>query len=129
MDSEIILNALGAEKQMTFFKTDKIAIVDIYLPFLYSNDQLLCPAPRGKQVLHQRWISGNIYHIYIYQVGIRLSTLALKPRDVTRSPKQEYQWPKIYKKNSDTLQYGPKTDIDQNIRLLCWNSISWRFYI
>ena len=33
-------------------------------------------------------------YILLYQMQIRLSTLVLKPRgDVTRSPKQGYQWP------------------------------------
>ena len=46
---------------------------------------LLCWLPRGQQVLHQRSISGN--------VQIRLSTLVSRPSgDVTRSPKQGYQW-------------------------------------
>ena len=36
----------------------------------------------------------NIYHVHLCQVQMRLPTLALKPRgDVTRSPKQGYQWP------------------------------------
>ena len=40
------------------------------------------------KVLHQRWISRNVYHICLCKVWIRLPTRALKPRgDVTRSPK------------------------------------------
>ena len=35
-----------------------------------------------------------ISHICLHQVQIRLPTLVLKPRgDVSRSPKQGYQWP------------------------------------
>ena len=35
-----------------------------------------------------------MHHVHLCQVQIRLPTLALKPRcDITRSPKQEYQWP------------------------------------
>ena len=36
----------------------------------------------------------DIYNIWLCQVQIRVPTLALKPRgDITRSPKQRYQWP------------------------------------
>ena len=36
----------------------------------------------------------NIYHVCLCQVQIRLPTLTLKPKGyITRSPKQEYQWP------------------------------------
>ena len=35
----------------------------------------------------------NMQYIRLYQAGIRLPTVALKPReDITRSQKQEYQW-------------------------------------
>ena len=45
--------------------------------------------------MYKSWrYSLNIHHICLHQVRIRLPTLALKPRnDVTRSPKQGYQWP------------------------------------
>ena len=36
---------------------------------------------------------GNIYHVCLCQVWIRLPTLALKPRGDVTSPKQGYQWP------------------------------------
>ena len=43
--------------------------------------------PRDQQVSHQRCT------IFLYEVQIRLPTLALKPRgDAIRSPKQWYQW-------------------------------------
>ena len=61
--------------------------------------RLPCWLPRGRQVWHQRWISVNGLHTRLYQVWINLPTVALEPRgDVTRSPKQEYQWP--HKKDS-----------------------------
>ena len=50
---------------------------------------LSCWLPRFRQVSHWRWIWGNVHHIHLHQVPIRLPTLALKPRrDVTRSPKR-----------------------------------------
>ena len=59
-----------------------------------ESDQLLCWPYTPVEVSYQRWISGNVYHIRLWKVWIRLPTLALKPRgDITRSPKQEYQWP------------------------------------
>ena len=47
------------------------------------------------KVLHQRWISGNVYQSTPLQSSNKVEpTLALKPRgDITRSPKQGYQWP------------------------------------
>ena len=48
--------------------------------------------PRGKRVLHWRWIWVIHYKCQSMQMGE--STLPLKPRaDVNRSPKQGYQWP------------------------------------
>ena len=52
--------------------------------------QLPCWLPRGQQVWPQRWIWG----FRQWSMKARGSTLALKPRaEVTRSPKQGYQWP------------------------------------
>ena len=51
-----------------------------------ESDQLLCWPYTPAEVSHQRWISGNIYHVRLHKVWISLPTLALKPRgDVTRS--------------------------------------------
>ena len=36
---------------------------------------------RGSQVLHHRWISGNVHHMCLCQEGIRLPTLALWNRE------------------------------------------------
>ena len=45
------------------------------------------------KVSRQMWILGNVYHLCLYQLQIRLATLALKPKgDVTRSLKQGYPW-------------------------------------
>ena len=53
-----------------------------------------CWPSKSQQVLCQMWISGNVHHKCLCQVWIRLLTLAMKPtEDVTRSPKQGYQWP------------------------------------
>ena len=63
-------------------------------PCMWGSDRQPCWLQRGRQVLHQRCISGNVYHVCLCQVRIRLPTLALKPRgDVIRSPKQGHQWP------------------------------------
>ena len=44
--------------------------------------------------LHQKWISGKVHYIHLCNVNKAEPTLALKPRgDVTRNPKQGYQWP------------------------------------
>ena len=54
---------------------------------------------RGQQVSHQKWISGNIHHICLGQVWIRLPTLALKPRgDITISSKQGYKRTCVHQK-------------------------------
>ena len=77
---------------------------------LKRSAQVPCWPPNGQQVSHQGWISGNVWHVRLNQVRIRLLIQALKPwRDITRSPKQGYQWPhekdlcapKIKKKSSD----------------------------
>ena len=40
------------------------------------------------------WISGNVHYIRLRNANKAEPTLALKPRgDVTRNPKQGYQWP------------------------------------
>ena len=59
-----------------------------------ESNWLLCWPYTPAEVSHQRWISGNVYHVCLHKVQIRLPTLALKPRgDITRSLKQGYQWP------------------------------------
>ena len=57
---------------------------------------LPCWQPRGQQVLHQRWI-WRFHCTESIQVGWgERSILVLKPKaDITRSPKQWYQWPHI----------------------------------
>ena len=56
-----------------------------------NSDWLSCWPSRGQQVLHHRRISGNIHHIHLHQDGIRLPTLALKPRaDITKT-KSKYK--------------------------------------
>ena len=56
-----------------------------------ESNQLLCWLYTPAEVSHTRWISGNIYPQSLNKAE---TTLALKPRgDVTRSPKQGYQWP------------------------------------
>ena len=48
----------------------------------------------GSQEVSKCHTRGNIYHLHLCQVQIRLPTLALKPGgDIIRSPKQGYQWP------------------------------------
>ena len=54
----------------------------------WGTNRLPCCPSRGQQVSHQRWIWG-------IQHTSEVSTLSLKPRtDVTRSPKQGYQYQK-----------------------------------
>ena len=48
---------------------------------------------------------GNIYHVCLCQVQIRLPTLALKPRwKVTRSLKNGYQWPQKWTRVQQNLK-------------------------
>ena len=55
--------------------------------------RLPCWPLYSQQVLHQRWIS-RIHCMQATKHASEGSTLTLKPRgDVTRSPKQRYQWP------------------------------------
>ena len=98
-----------------------------------ESDWLLCWPYTLAEVLHQRWIS---YHIHLYQVQIRLPTLALKLRgDITRSPKQGYQWPKkwscmttkIFLKNRISVHWF------QTQRIICLyimfdDHTSWTFW-
>ena len=59
-----------------------------------EGDWLLCWLYTPANVSHQRWISGNVYHVCLRIVQIRQNPLWLwNPGDVTRSPKQGYQWP------------------------------------
>ena len=57
-----------------------------------ETTRLPCWLPRGQQVSHEKWIWGICCTQATKQA--RESTVALKPRaDITRSPKQGYQWP------------------------------------
>ena len=60
-----------------------------------ESDRLLCWLYTPAEVSPQRWISGNIYHICLHKVWIRQNPLWLwnPEEDITRSPKQGYQWP------------------------------------
>ena len=79
-------------------------------------------------------------HVCLCQVQIRLLTLALKPRgDITRSPKQWYQWPHK-KRTFYVLQYWSfeeKTFVKESLgtvleiltKILCFTlkrSMLWR---
>ena len=50
-----------------------------------ESDWLLCWSYTLAKVLHQRWISGNVYYACLFQVQIRLLTLSLKPRGIIHS--------------------------------------------
>ena len=82
--------------------------------------QMICPGFEPHQCLHKGawkrmaqtpcWPSGDVQHIRLCQVRIRMPTLALKPRgDVTISPKQEFQWP--HKKDLCILKSFSRTNI------------------
>ena len=58
-----------------------------------ESDWLLCWLYTPAEVSHQRWISGNVYHVHLRKVRIRQNPLWLWNPEVTRSPKQGYQWP------------------------------------
>ena len=78
-------------------------LADISAGTWIEKAQLPCWPLYSQQVSHQRWISG-IYCKQATKHTSEESTLALKPRgDVTRSPKQGYQWP--HKKESCPLKY------------------------
>ena len=86
-------------------------LADMSAGMWMEKAQLPCWPLYSQQVLHQRWISG-IHCMQVTKHASDGSTLALKPRgDVTRSPKQGYQWPhekdlcppKIKKKSADRL--------------------------
>ena len=47
--------------------------------------------PKVGKVLHQRWISGNVHHIFLCQVQIRLPTLALKHTGEVNRSHQSHQ--------------------------------------
>ena len=49
-----------------------------------ESDQLLCWLYTLAEVLHQRWISGNVYHVHLSQVRIRQNPLWLwNPEDTS----------------------------------------------
>ena len=55
-----------------------------------------------------------MYYIHFHQMRIRVPTLALKPRgDVTRCPKQGYQWP--HKKDLCPPKISRKQHVSRNI--------------
>ena len=59
-----------------------------------NNDWVPYWPSRDLQVSYQRGISGNLHHLCLCQVWIRLPTVCYKPRgDITRSPNQGYQFP------------------------------------
>ena len=69
-------------------------LADMSAGMLIKKTRLSCWPPYSQQVSDQRQIWGITYR----QKASMKSTLALKPRvDITRSPKQGYQWP--YEKN------------------------------
>ena len=68
-------------------------LVDTSAGMWIEKARLPCWPVYSQQVSHQRWISG-IHCTQATKNASEGSTLALKPRgDVTRSPKQGYQWP------------------------------------
>ena len=71
-------------------------------------------SPRGRQVPHQKWISGRMQHIHLHQVQIKLPTLILKPeetspevqnRGINGHTKRTYVLPKFKKKRNP--KYAP----------------------
>ena len=75
-----------------------------------ERDQLSCWPLYSQQVSHQRWIWGPAHR---QESASEKSALALKPRaDVTRSPKQGYQW--LHKKDLCP------TNIKRNIYICVW---------
>ena len=78
-------------------------LADISAGTWIKKAQLPCWPLYSQQVSHQRWISG-IHCMQATKHASEESTLALKLRgDVTRSPKQGYQWP--HKKDSCPPKY------------------------
>ena len=69
------------------------------LPLLVANDW----PSKGWQVSHQRWMSGNIHHICLIQVWIRLPTLALKPRGVNQNIKQKLKKKYVHSKLNNSV--------------------------
>ena len=68
-------------------------LMDVSPLMLIKKDWLPCWSSRGQQVLHERWIWG-IHCTQARKHASEGSTLALKLRgNITRSPKQGYQWP------------------------------------
>ena len=80
---------------------------------------------RGRQVLHQRWISGILHYVRLGQVQIRLPTLALKSReDVTQEVQNKDISGPI--KGYVSLQPIHRTDSRKNssTKLPCHNGIA-----
>ena len=68
-------------------------LVDMSASMWIKKTQLPWWPPYSQQVSHQRWIWG-IHCAQVRKHARKGSILALKPSaDVTRSPKQGYQWP------------------------------------
>ena len=85
----------------------------------------------GRGVAPEVNLRERIYHVCLCQVRIRLPTLALKPRgDVTRSPKQGYQWPQKWacvqqtplKKKSVNAWDGPQPPRRELPHSLGWDT-------
>ena len=66
----------------------------MYILSLYGKQKLSTMDEDFRSCGNQNNHVSIVYHVRLCQVQIILPTLALKPRrDVTRSPKQGYQWP------------------------------------
>ena len=73
-----------------------------------ESDQLLCWLYIPAEVLHQMWISGNVYHVCLHKVRIRQNPLWLchqkSETGVSVAPKMDLCPTKIFfKKNQKTM--------------------------
>ena len=85
----LVVSASDCQGESLWFKS---SILPLLKYACRKRDQLLCWPYTLAKVSHQRWISGNVYHICLNQVQIRFPTLVLKLRgDITRSSKQGHQ--------------------------------------
>ena len=121
----------------------KSSIIPLLKHACGESDWLLCWLYTPAEVSHQRWISGNVYHIHLHKVRIRQNPLWLwNPEETSpevqnrgiSGPKNGHVSNKNGKKKSDVLGEGFRAfnitsllEINQNLlRLFETSQFVWK---
>ena len=91
------VNNSGKIKHCDFYCNQSVICIRFTGPRNYNQRRMHYVVRRSLFIIFrdQRWISGNIHYVRLHKKANKAEpTLALKPKgDITRNPKQGYQWP------------------------------------